>query len=70
MITKAALKNGKKQVMNWKALRTNESREDIKMEEGIAQMCRACGEKLDNKKDDALFYCLKCQDMVNRKLQY
>ncbi len=39
-------------------------------ESSIATACKACGEKLDNKQDDALFYCLKCQDMVNRKLKY
>ena len=70
MITKVELRNGKKQVMKWKAPRAGEFTGGVKMEESKAQMCRSCGEKLDNKEEDALFYCLKCQDLINRKLKY
>jgi len=56
--------------MKWKAPRAGEFTGGVKMEESIAQMCRSCGEKLDNKEEDALFYCLKCQDLINRKLKY
>jgi len=29
--------------------------------------CKICGEKLKQNKDDALFYCLGCNDELNSK---